>query len=411
MSQTGGCRPDHLEWLLELTQLPTAAGREWRVTAWIDRWASQRPDVRIDRDGAGNLVLTSERIASRARDGGSPIFITAHLDHPGFVVERVLGGGLCEVSFRGGVQPAFFEGAPITLYPDAAPGPAGGVPARITGPASGPHTAFSFHTIQVEPAGAADLIGPGDVGTWRLEPSGLVDGIVHAPGCDDLAGVAAALAAWDMLRGDGAASGPASAPVEETRLLFTRAEEIGFVGAIAACRARTMPPEARVIALENSRAFPESPIGAGPIVRVGDRISIFSPWLTAACAKRAEEVFGRPAQPHAAQTGPSAGRPWQRKLMPGGACEASVFCSFGYAATCLCLPLGNYHNMPHLAEHLAGTYDAARLGPARAEREFIALADFAGLVDLLVGIGTELPAEDPNLRRFEKLFAERAFVL
>ena len=98
-----------------------------------------------------------------------------------------------------------------------------------------------------------------------------------------------------------------------------------------------MPRGSRVIALENSRSFPDSPIGGGPIVRVGDRLSIFTPWLTNACAKRAEELAGAPAQPTASQTAASAAGKmrWQRKLMAGGACEASVFCAYGYDATCL----------------------------------------------------------------------------
>src|SRR5690606_36956692 len=101
---------------------------------------------------------------------------------------------------------------------------------------------------------------------------------------------------------------------EDVRLLFTRAEEIGFVGAIAACKHNTIPAGARLIALENSRAFPDSPIGGGPIVRVGDRISVFTPVLTAAIAKRAEEITGAPAQPRATETKSQTTTPrrWQR---------------------------------------------------------------------------------------------------
>src|SRR5690606_37731588 len=101
----------------------------------------------------------------------------------------------------------------------------------------------------------------------------------------------------------------------------------------------------RLIALENSRAFPDSPIHAGPIVRVGDRVSVFSPELTGAVAQVAQTIAGGPATPTASQK--QSDMPtwkWQRKLMAGGACEASVFCAMGYQATCVCLPLGNYHN-------------------------------------------------------------------
>jgi endoglucanase len=44
----------------------------------------------------------------------------------------------------------------------------------------------------------------------------------------------------------------------------------------------------------------------------------------------------------------------QRKLMPGGACEATAFGAYGYEATCICLPLGNYHNMADIDGVQAG---------------------------------------------------------
>jgi endoglucanase len=168
-----------------------------------------------------------------------------------------------------------------------------------------------------------------------------------------------------------------------------------------------MPQDARVIALENSRSFDDSPIGGGPIVRVGDRMSIFSPGLTAAIAKLAEELSGGPAVPLASQR--QADRPWkwQRKLMAGGACEATVFCSYGYDATCLCLPLGNYHNMADLSAVQARRHAARpRVGP-----EFISISDFDGLVDLLVACGRGLPAADTIRDRIDTLWAERSFVL
>ena len=116
-------------------------------------------------------------------------------------------------------------------------------------------------------------------------------------------------------------------------------------------------------------------------------MSIFEPRLTAACARKAEEL--------SALGGEGSGRwRWQRKLMAGGACEATVFCAFGHQATCLCLPLGNYHNMADLDAVQAGTFDSSK-GPPRVAREFIHRDDYFGLIDLLVAIGRDLPAADP----------------
>jgi len=91
---------------------------------------------------------------------------------------------------------------------------------------------------------------------------------------------------------------------------------------------------------------------------------------------------------------------WQRKLMPGGTCEASAFLSYGYTSTCLCLPLGNYHNMNERTGRIAA--------------ETISVSDFDGLVRLLVEIGRRLdkPAKAPPLReRLDGLFARRRAVL
>ena len=83
--------------------------------------------------------------------------------------------------------------------------------------------------------------------------------------------------------------------------MLTRAEEIGFIGTLGACRDATIPKEARLITLENSRSFADSPVGGGPIVRVGDRLSVFSPTLTSAVARRAEDVAGGPSSVTASQ--------------------------------------------------------------------------------------------------------------
>ena len=93
--------------------------------------------------------------------------------------------------------------------------------------------------------------------------------------------------------------------------------------------------------------------------------------------------------------------------MAGGACEATVFCAYGYDATCLCLPLGNYHNMADLAAVQA----RKNTTPPRVGHEFISVGDFDGLVDLLAACGRGLPAGDTIHERIDKLWAERAFVV
>jgi endoglucanase len=387
-------RPTHHRWLTELTAIPTAAGHEHRVVDWITRWSAERPDLTLTRDPVGNLVLAPRTPWSDE----PPIYITAHLDHPAFVVERAIAPATLELAFRGGVMDDYFPGARVAIHSsDALP-----LLTTITEKIEAPDSHFKhFHADLDAPS---DAPRPGDVGVWDLPAPEIIDGQLHTNACDDLAAVAAALATCDeLLRLAGAGE-----PVQNVRILFTLAEEVGFVGAIGACRNATMPADSRVIALENSRSFDDSPIGGGPIVRVGDRMSVFSPTLTGAIAKRAEEIAGGPAQPTAQQK--NADRPkwrWQRKLMAGGACEATVFTAFGYEATCLCLPLGNYHNMADLTAVQAGTNTT----PPRVGREHIALADFDGLVDLLIGCAQSLERTPAMLDRLERLWTERAHII
>ena len=389
-------RSAHEHWLLELTQIPTAAGQEQRVIKWINQWAAQRDDIELTTDPSGNLHIAMRSPGDRDEP---PVYFTAHLDHPAFTVERVLGSGAVQLAFRGGVMEDYFEEARIVLHAKDDTR----LMATIAGKPETGCAIFKSYLAELDSDDAESLVFD-DVGTWDLPQAEFVDGQIHTNACDDLAALAAALAAFDELRAM-AASGE---KIGDVRLLFTRAEEIGFIGAIAACRHETMPKASRVIALENSRSFDDSPIGGGPIVRVGDRISIFDPQLTAAIAKRAETIAGGPAQPTAAQKDSEMPSwKWQRKLMAGGACEATVFCAHGYASTCLCLPLGNYHNMANLAAAQAGTNDTR----PRVGREHIALNDYHGLVDLLIACGTELPSANPVAARLEKLWNERAFIL
>jgi endoglucanase len=408
-------RREHTQWLLDLTQIPTASGREGRVLAWIERWLAARPGLATRRDKHGNVEVRLAGVEDgRGDDEARPVYFTAHLDHPAFVVDRVLGPAVVELEFRGGVGDDYFKAARVVAFT------AGDEPVRgvLSGVADGPQEPLKRFVCEFDDEHGADRLAVGDVVRWDLPRAEIAPvtaatgggaGVggesvecVHTDACDDLAAAAAALAAMDELlrmREGGEA-------IPDVRLLFTRAEEIGFIGAIGACKAGFMPPRSRIIALENSRSFADSPIGGGPVVRVGDRVSVFSPGLTGAVARRCEEIGG--AQPLASQK-LSAGPKWkwQRKLMAGGACEASVFCAFGYESTCVCLPLGNYHNMAELEAVQAERNTA----PPRVGREFIGVSDYGGLVDLLVACGQRLPDDAGFIGRVERLWERHAGVL
>ncbi len=345
---------------LTVTGIPTAAGLEQRVIAFIEGWCFVRSArVRLRRDDGGNLLITR----TDAPRGVRPLLVTAHLDHPAFVVRRRVDARTLELEFRGGVHDPYFAGARISVV-DGADGEHA---ARIT---SMDAKAKPYKRVTARLAKPAPSVAVGDIARWHLPRPRVTKGLLHTHACDDLAAVAAALAAFDRLLGQRKAA--------HVGLLFTRAEEVGFVGAIHAARNGFVPRNARLICLENSRSFPhDSPIGAGAILRVGDRLSVFSPVLTNALGDLYAKV----------RTKDPSFR-FQRKLMPGGACEATAFATHGFESTCLCLPLGNYHNMADIDGVVAGKAKA-RVGP-----EFVSMADFESLVRMIEVAATGLTDRD-----------------
>ena len=358
-----GSRSSQRRWLANLTDLVTAPGRELAVKAWVREWSAKR-GLSVTEDKAGNLLVRPP-IKSRKR----LIVAVAHMDHPAVVVTRI--GKRIEVELRGGVLPEYLKNPPLQI-----------------------ETASGSKRAQLEDFDTSAgkgwlLVGPGveaavgDVVRWTFSPAslGMKGDRLQARACDDLAGAAAALCALDRL---------AAADVGHFAVLLTRAEEVGFVGAIAACELKTLPAGARVLSIECSRQSADAPVGGGPIVRVGDASSVFTSDLTNLVAERAKAA----AVPH------------QRKLMAGGSCEATAFAALGYETTGLCLALDNYHNMIDIDGVRSGKRKA-RLGP-----EAISLSDFHGLVDLLEVVATGLDSVKSNLaQRLRKLYAEEKHIL
>ena len=81
---------------------------------------------------------------------------------------------------------------------------------------------------------------------------------------------------------------------------------------LAALKETYLDSEALYINIECSSIKAGAQMGSGPIVRVGDRMSIFNPQISAALGASAEELHS---------SHPSF--LYQRKLMDSGSCEAT----------------------------------------------------------------------------------------
>lgn len=330
--------------LLEIAQsvlsLPTAPYHEHGVRAFVEAYARQL-DLPVERDPVGNLIVKYRRGKC-----GAPLVWMAHMDHPGF---EGLGGRRAE--FLGGVPKECFPGARVRF---------GNLRTKVRRVLPGRRRVVEL----------AAPVGRGELGGWDVPLFAVRGGMLRALALDDLLNVAVLLAGLTELKRRRVAT--------EVWAVLTRAEEVGFHGAIELAMAGRIPRESLVVSFEMSKRRPWARIGGGPVVRVGDRLSTFD----AAGVYFLQEVARRSAI--------SA----QRCLMDGGSCEATALNAFGYRACGLCLAMGNYHN----------------IGSGRKIRpEFVSVNDLVGLLELAVAAARSWPRREEIGRtmrgRMEKLRA------
>jgi endoglucanase len=341
-------RPARVLALAERTMSrPTAPYREGAVIAWIREWAQRWPQLALAPDAHGNLWLRRRGVRATA----SPLVLGAHMDHPGFralACARAGGAFRVDALFLGGVRPEYFPGARVRFHEGDRT-----VAARALRAQPDPRSGELRVRLR-----ARRPVTPGSFGVWDLPDfrrSRPDPDLLETRAADDLAGVAAILAVLELV------DDIDPQRRVDVRALLTRAEEVGFMGAIAAARSGALPPGARVVAIEASKALPHAPQGAGPILRVGDRTSVFDDGLTRWLARVASELAGPKGDRFA----------WQRRLMDGGTCESTAYQLYGLRSAALCVPLGNYHNMSERG---------------RIAVESIRLSDLVGLVRFFEGM-------------------------
>jgi putative aminopeptidase FrvX len=291
-------------------------------------------------DSYGNLLIT---VGTKAK--GRPVVFAAHMDHPAFVVKRRAGENFWVADFLGGVGDAYFQtGTDLILMP-------GNIPAKLEKRIS--EKTRRFH-IRDFGEGIRSGIKP-EFAVWSLEGFDIRDGQIHGRACDDLIGVAAAITALVRLK-------RGKAEVHAV-VAITRAEEVGFHGALALAQSRSLARNSLVISLETSRELPGVKMGQGVIMRVGDRASIFNSKAT----RFVVEV--------AAELGKAKLFKSQRALMSGGTCEGTAYQEYGFQTAACCVALGNYHNC---AENNL------------IREEFVSVDDAQSMVDLLCAVAGEM---------------------
>ncbi|MBS1960913.1 MAG: hypothetical protein JST04_01765 [Bdellovibrionales bacterium] len=356
--------------LAKILEKPTAPFREGHVLATA-RAILDEAKVPYFMDPAKNLVVgvKSKAEYSRLTKAKSPepvrIFI-AHTDHPGFHGVEWVDADLLAFKWHGGSPTAHLEGGKVWLA-DSEGFVGYGRVEKAEMIESG--RAIDKGLIRVKDlrrqTKAADLFG----GFGFRDTHWREGDLLYTKAADDLIGVYAILETALALKAK-----KSKAPFIG---LLTRAEEVGFIGAIAHFELGWLKGAKRkllAVSLETSRTLPGAEIGKGPVVRLGDRKSVFDSGGTQVFSDLAARIL--PGK-------------HQRRIMDGGSCEGTAATAYGIPTIAISVPLGNYHN-----QSFEGGPDAAPAnGPAP---EFVSVADIEGLTALTQAImAPKLPWNQP----------------
>jgi putative aminopeptidase FrvX len=370
--------------LHETLSLPTAPFREGHVIRFLTKQL-EAAKVPYFQDPIGNIVIgvasKAEYLAAVRKKTPEPLRIyIAHMDHPGFHGIRWKNDSELEVKWHGG--------SPVEQV----------IESKVwVGSSAGQIGEGHFTDIVQHPSGRA--IGAGTLrfsGTTlaaakAITPDKLYGGfnfrapvwregdLLYTRVADDLVGCFAIVSiALDLLSGKKKHS-------PNFIGLLTRAEEVGFIGAIGHFELGWHLDAKRPlmgVSLETSRTLPGAEIGKGPVVRLGDKSTVFHSGYIHVFEGLAREFL--------------PGR-HQRRVMDGGSCEATAATAYGIPCVGISVPLGNYHN-----QSFQGGPDSRH--PDGPSPEFVHLDDINGLLDLCLALlKPKLPWADPFAEKLKTL--------
>jgi endoglucanase len=339
--------------LREILEQPAAPFREHHVAQCVSKHLYQA-NVPHFYDLIGNLVIG---VGSKAeynqllrKKNKEPVRVfIAHMDHPGFHGTRWLNKNSLAIKWHGGSPVKHLTGSKVWLADDKGPVAEG----RLTN-VTLLKSKLAIDTAVVRFKSEADSVAgikPKELfGSFSFRSHSWLSGKrLYTRAADDLVGVFCIVAiAMDLFR--------RQQKNKSFIGLLTRAEEVGFVGAVKHLELGWLQKATRpvvCVSLEASRHLPGARIGKGPVVRLGDRRTPFDSSTLQVLSELAVKTL--------------PGR-HQRRLMDGGACEATATTAWGLPTVGITLPLGNYHN-----QGLDGGMDCPK--PSGPAPEFVHLDD------------------------------------
>jgi endoglucanase len=292
-----------------LLNCPTAPFHEERALQYIkNRLDSYK--IPFKEDSGGNII-----VHLRKGKKTPPIAFVAHTDHPGIEITKVTPKKVTG-RFLGGVDLKMMTGSPVHLFSKNK---------IVNGTIIKGRLVRGMKNLDLRVSDSAQ-ISPGDFGMFAFPGWRLKNGKIYSRAIDDLIGCSAIL---NLLIRRSKRSGDIN-----LYGVFTRAEEVGFVGSLHLIEKKLIPGNTMIVSIESSKAYPVAQLGGGPVIRVGDRASLFDPEIGFYFYEVAENLAKRNPQ-----------FKFQRLLMAGGTCEATPFFLAGYKTFGIAFPLGNYHNM------------------------------------------------------------------
>lgn len=328
---------DGLRILEQLCREPTVSYYEDRVSAAISRICADH-GLDVKRDRWGNLAVGSAGWESHV---GSGVAFVAHMDHPGFEVVGDNGDGILRAVSHGGMAPAAFEsGVGVKIVCDDGERVSGRVSGCESKRESSDGRFASSDSVLIECIDDASVLPSLPAPAILHLPDFSVESdMIVARSLDDLAGCATILASLIDVLGSGSLD-PDFAVVG----LFTRAEEVGLVGARLIAEDGWLPKQFVVVSVETSLKSVSAPQGSGVVIRVGDRATTFDHDAEILLRSAAERLVSASSVEDDSDSGAGQKFMYQRVLMGAGGCEASAFKAHGHAVTGTSYPLGAWHN-------------------------------------------------------------------
>lgn len=291
---------------------------------FCERWLRDHLVARFEKhrslscriDPAGNLLVRYRPTKKTA----AKVCFQAHLDHPGFILRSWHNRQGIADAF-GGI-PENLLGAKLRFFPEPT---SRGIVAKITG--LGPHPKLKSHgAVRRLQITSSQAIPIGSVGMWNYPHLKIRGSWLDGRAFDDNLGTAIlTYIIEEHIR---------RKTKEPLDFLFTRAEEVGYLGILEVLRGRTFKLPSLTVTIEMPRAAGDLIAGNGVMIRAGDKNFGFDPRATAYIEWIARKIHKK-----------HPGFQYQRRLGLFGGTESGVLQLSGYQASSLCLPVVSAHNI------------------------------------------------------------------